>query len=726
MWDSLEKRIAANDAKNKLPIRHEFLEVIKGANLGLAHAVDKMASVEFRNGDRLVWELTTPHNFFLAQKWKEPVEKLGFAIDERPFTAGKKDGGGHSNLSRTWSFGSDDCFGIHVPDRESLQKVIGLLEAQQPDALSLDDSVIDGWIRKLKACFPEFGRFSDADMEFDKEERTYKLDGVEIIRESLLAGTSRENLAELLLRALKPNNLVAWQTKDTLVKAVDSLSDGFWSSFRNLLEGALGDPDQHATLLQDFVESWQANGGLGSEDKARQVGEFFLFLSNPDKALFIRYMVRETLWKQAVGTYFPRSGKIADAYRNESRFMTAVRDVLTARGLEPRDMIDVQSLLWVVHNYSNATQKSAPENFPSEEIQKMESAMTPTTNLILYGPPGTGKTYQTALEAVRLCLGDSVSDEVLDDRPKLMAEYRSLVEQGRIDFVTFHQSMSYEEFVEGLRPTTDSETSVVDSGVKQTGGFKLVPHAGIFKKISSRARLDSGMAGGAIPGSKEIAVADAPPYVLIIDEINRANISKVFGELITLLEADKRIGQENEITVHLPYSGEKFGVPANLHIIGTMNTADRSIALLDTALRRRFDFKELMPNGNRLEKALDSAGVTKEDLGGIDLRKFLETINARIEYLFDREHQIGHAYFTGCRSRADVEKVVRNKVIPLLQEYFYEDWSKVAAVLGDPKGERFLECSVLPPPPGFESDESEETRRRWKVRDEFNFSDFEI
>ena len=305
------------------------------------------------------------------------------------------------------------------------------------------------------------------------------------------------------------------------------------------------------------------------------------------------------------------------------------------------------------------------------QYERTKTMRPPSLNQVFYGPPGTGKTYRTSEEAVRICDG-----YVSEDRNEYMARYKELMEEGRIEFVTFHQSFSYEDFVEGLRPFVSSEHS-------SSGGFRLRVRNGVFKKIERRARIqgeptdDMEWADDDSSGEESFLGRYNPdnpnlPYVLIIDELNRANISKVLGELITLLEEDKRLGNENEIKVQLPYSGERFGVTSNLYIIGTMNTADRSIALLDTALRRRFEFHEVMPDPSLLD-----------DVDGIDLKGLLQSINDNIENKYDRDHQIGHSHFMKCKNRDDIEIAMRNHVIPLLTEYFYNRGEDVAEVLGD-------------------------------------------
>ena len=230
------------------------------------------------------------------------------------------------------------------------------------------------------------------------------------------------------------------------------------------------------------------------------------------------------------------------------------------------------------------------------------------------------------------------------------------------EIVTFHQSYGYEDFVEGIRPVSDSDNSEL--------GFQVKP--GIFRMICDRAAQD--------PDHR---------YALFIDEINRANIAKVLGELITLLEPDKRAvydgngNLQSGLELKLPYSQDKFGVPANLDIYGTMNTADRSISLIDTALRRRFQFKELMPD-TALIKGSRGDGFIEDGSGGlINLRELLDTVNKRISALLNREMTLGHAYLINCEHFSDLKLVIEDKWMPLLQEYFYDDWQRIRLVFAD-------------------------------------------
>ncbi|WP_169337686.1 AAA family ATPase [Segetibacter koreensis] len=250
-------------------------------------------------------------------------------------------------------------------------------------------------------------------------------------------------------------------------------------------------------------------------------------------------------------------------------------------------------------------------------------------NIILYGPPGTGKTYNTIDKSVEIING------TVGDHEQNKFAFDKLKSEGRIAFVTFHQNYTYEDFIVGLKPATEKEQLL----------FKK--HEGIFYKIVEKAKKAYEL------GSNSNIQADR--FVLIIDEINRANISKVFGELITLLEDDKRLGADNELSVTLS-NGETFTLPPNLYIVGTMNTADKSISLIDIALRRRFEFIGMYPDSSVLNGQYS------------DRVTFLESINRKIyEKRKNADYLIGYAYFI---SNLSLEEIITKKVIPLVSEYF--------------------------------------------------------
>jgi hypothetical protein len=1084
MWREIERRIEENETDKGLPaapLRRSFFEELQQLNLEPTHTVKKMSALRLPNGQLLLWEITSPaQNFFVTAPMEEVLREAGFSVEDRVFDdARPPHGGRHSALSSDWAFGREDCYCVKIESAEEIRRMIAALGNEV--RLKLRPEAIDRWIARLRDFFPGLDRFDQPDPDFDARERDYKLKTARELRDGLeQAGTDQE-IADTVHSALANSNLLPWRAYWPMSPKGDAERSILLPALAELVSATSGDASGYPKALEAFSDAWARAVPDGKPDPARQIAEFLFIHLNPEAGIYIRHTVREDFWKEAVGSRFPECPSMADMYRQELRFMTAVKRAFEERGLAPRDMIDVQSALWVVHNYKDenrattglqdllsreaveeamdafdnwqasqahdeifgqfgnpkdywvrSTKDRAAKVYPTKPIvgfvlgktslnggwgQKTDAAArlhnagfiivdqddkpvvppkqydhlirnaeqaeyvricalnyhiapareredtrvsiragdlasdlhlsdrlrnvcqslkgrkfqdlaevpppaqsgvddssttiftyslgsnmqaetvtdTPqekqnsATNLILYGPPGTGKTYETAWEAVRLCLGEEAAKALQgpEHRSNLMGEYRQLVSDGRVAFVTFHQSMSYEEFVEGLRPETQSEEGQEIPGDSiDNGGFRLKVEEGVFKRFSERARLDKGDAEGAqtldrssrvfkvalgrrhveddriryglgndlihlgwgedIDWSDQrfdefneifsewrarknpeasghdgnivctfsfrsdmqvgdyVVVSDgrdriqavgrvtgeyffdsdaefhphrrqvqwlwrdddgeerdrfypngfrrhsvyklnqslvdwdalneivfgeegtrsselARDHVLIIDEINRANISKVFGELITLLEPDKRIGQPNEIRPLLPYSKKRFGVPSNLHIIGTMNTADRSIALLDTALRRRFRFRELMPD----------ASVLPNDVDGIDLRKLLTSLNERIEYLFDREHQIGHAYFIGCQSLADVDAVMRDSVIPLLAEYFYEDWSKIAMVLeGRPAPEEgdfdgyFLRGRRLVPN-GFDGDaDGVLARTRWSVKEAFDFREY--
>tara|TARA_R110001583_G_scaffold23745_1_gene87240 strand:+ start:3779 stop:6271 length:2493 start_codon:yes stop_codon:yes gene_type:complete len=440
-------------------------------------------------------------------------------------------------------------------------------------------------------------------------------------------------------------------------------------------------------------------------------------------------------------------------------------------------------LLWLLYEYSQPSKNKVAENgidsAPNKVAEPVDGnyegiVMNSSLNQILYGPPGTGKTYRTVQIAVDAAEPSFVPSGVNIDqvRRAYKTRYDALVSEGRIRFVTFHQSYGYEEFVEGLSAKTEGdqlsyfekdgvfksicmdarqgivsdeqpieialnkfkleleEIAKLELTTKTGKSFSVEYHGNTTFRVFPKDTIQNDLGNGypvsienikklyrdnddkgiynqsyvkailtfiqgkfQVPNFEAIKPQTPPNFVLIIDEINRGNISKIFGELITLIEPSKRLGEAESLQVVLPYSGDLFSVPDNLYIIGTMNTADRSLALMDTALRRRFDFVEMMPDYSVFFDDNDMPYSIIQNEISINLGQLLQTLNKRITALYDREHTLGHAFLMPVVEKvkadnhqsalAELAKCFKNKIIPLLAEYFFEDWQKIRLVLGD-------------------------------------------
>lgn len=437
--------------------------------------------------------------------------------------------------------------------------------------------------------------------------------------------------------------------------------------------------------------------------------------------------------------YLCKLNNISEAQKNKQSVFNSIENELNRTqisGYSKYNKKELERMAFDIDFRNKILSQLEYQTTTEKPMESIKSNKKTPLNQILFGAPGTGKTYNTKRIAVEIINGEKART-----REEINVEYENLVNAKQIVFTTFHQSLSYEDFIEGIKPETSdgNVTYEVKDGVfkslcqnanpkntvsfenayeklqqklaeneiielktptdktfsialNKNGNLSLMTGSkrekqGVLTKEKLLQQLNGkevfigweGYFKGVINHLKSEfnfnpeTTENTKNYVLIIDEINRGNVSAIFGELITLLEEDKRKGNKEQTEVTLPYSNDKFSVPNNVYIIGTMNTADRSVEALDTALRRRFSFIEMQPNPSVL---------LNSEYQDVNLKQLLETINQRIEVLFDKDHQIGHSYFIGIQNLEDLKQTFKDKIIPLLEEYFYGDFGKIGLVLG--------------------------------------------
>lgn len=599
------------------------------------------------------------------------------------------------------------------------------------------------------------------------------------------------------IKSIEYNNLVYPMTLAVRKRILDNYPQEYQACFVKLFNDADDITQRVKNFMNDVQDVYKKSKGEKAHHHDERTISTFLTFHNPDKYTFFKdsfytaYCKMKGIKPKPKGEKYTHYMELVNDFRDQyvlpdAELLSLFNEFMNTDCFEDEQhLVKVQDILYQMLDKGNDEPNDIETENENNESDKSHGMKKYPLNTILYGPPGTGKTYSTISRAVAIIENEKkledVEAEAETNFTNLKGRYDDYVNEGKIVFTTFHQSMAYEDFIEGIKPKMpDSEYDVEDDTV--IDGLNYGIEEGIFKQlcfearkneiqeldfdqlwasfaneilnskeevvftsVSSEIKLEKELSTpnslkirykkswdiNESQGTKIFQVGKEPmrklfdaridvsdpkvsklgdvknilspgsstsyyavyksffqhahlgelfnkkdgltPHVLIIDEINRGNISQIFGELITLIEDDKREGEKTELSATLPYSKEKFSIPSNVYIIGTMNTADRSVEALDTALRRRFSFVPKMPKPERLST----------DCKGINLQALLETINNRLIILKDNDHTIGHAWLMGITDFGGLKKVFEEKILPLLQEYFYNDYEKLGLVLGE-------------------------------------------